>query len=314
MNYFRHIAIIVILLATTQAYADRLVLKEETFVKGPTVYLRDVAEIEGALAQSLGDIEIVSAATPGDYRRVNAALVASRIRSAGMEADAIEIAGPDIVRATTLHRDLSKAEMAESLRRHIEREMPWHPDDTEVMVPLPVQDIVTRDGLLEIAWKASPQYGYVGGGAFRGEIYVDGQLERSLTMRANVETYVDVVVARRDISRGQPVSGADIELRKESMSKLASGVLTQLDEASGMIAQRTIFAGQTISARSVQPRIAVKRNQLVTVEFTAGGLHVQDQVKVMHDARVGDLVLCQNPKSKEEIQGVVRSDGVIVIP
>ncbi len=309
-----HHSVVLALMLTASVHADRLVLKEESYVKGPTVYLRDIAELDGAYAETLADIEIISAANPGDYRRVNAALVASRVRSAGVGLEAIEIAGPEMVRATTLHRDVPKEELAASLRSYIEREMPWHPEDTEVSVPLPTQDVVTRDGLLEIAWRPSPQYAYVGGGAFRGEIYIDGQLERSLTMRANVETYVDVVVARRDISRGQPVSGADIEFRKQAMSTMPSGALTATDEAIGMVAQRTIFTGQVISARSVQPRIAVKRNQLVTVEFTAGGLHVQDQVKIMHDARVGDLVRCQNPKSKEEFQGIVRADGVIVLP
>ena len=66
--------------------ADSLTLHEEAYVKGPKVYLGDVADIEGENAVDLAMVEVASAALPGASKRLNAALVASRIRHAGRAA------------------------------------------------------------------------------------------------------------------------------------------------------------------------------------------------------------------------------------
>ena len=61
------------------ARADTITLKEAVYVKGPKVLLGDVAVVEGLDADYLRTIEIVPAAAPGSARRLNAALVRTRL-------------------------------------------------------------------------------------------------------------------------------------------------------------------------------------------------------------------------------------------
>jgi len=295
------------------ASADTIVLKEEAYVKGPVVLLGDVAEIDGDNKEFLEVVEVAPAALPGDCRRVNAALVMSRVRNAGVSLDGLEVTGARIVRATTLHRDVPAAQIAENLRAFVEAAMPWDPLDTEIDVVPPAKDLVVPDGKIEMTWRPSPQYQYLGAGTFRGTLSVDGQVQASLNCRVTVESYGDVVVARADIPRGKLVGAADLVTEKYRLSDLKAGSFQSPEDLVGLVARATIFPGQVITAQKVRPRIVIKRNQIVTVEARIGRLLLQTRARARADACLGDLVVCVNLDSKEEFQGVVRKDGVVSV-
>tara|TARA_R110001592_G_scaffold42248_4_gene137271 strand:- start:748 stop:1653 length:906 start_codon:yes stop_codon:yes gene_type:complete len=292
--------------------AEVLQLKEEAYIKGPNVYLGDLVEVdEGELADRLATLEISPAARPGDSKNFNASLVEARIKTAGLEGVSVEGSGK--VRATTMHIDISKEMMAASLHDHIEMEMPWDPENTEVDIPLPVSDLVAPEGDMEIRWRSNPQYRYAGSGAFRGEVIIDGKLFRTVTMRANVESYSEIVVAATDIPRGRPVMPAHLEMQMTAVSRAPTGSFTRIEDVVGQIAKKTIFPGQPVTSRSVEAKRLIQRNQMVPVEVRSGTIHIQHRAKAMMDGRAGDIIICSNPATKEEFQGIVRADGVVEV-
>jgi flagella basal body P-ring formation protein FlgA len=289
-----------------------LELKEEAYIKGPKVMLSDLVKVEeGALADRLASVEISTAAQPGDSKNLHASMVEARLRTAGLEG--VSLTGTDRVRATTMHIDISKEMLAASLRDHIELEMPWDPTNTEVDIPLPTSDLKAPEGEMAIAWRSNPQYRYVGSGAFRGEVMIDGEVYRTVTMRANVESYQEIVVAATDIPRGRPVMPSHLELQMTAVSRMPRGALLNISDAVGLLARKTIFPGQPVTSRNVEARKLIKRNQMVPVEVFNGALQIQYRAKAMMDGRAGDYIVCANPATKEEFQGVVRHDGVVEV-
>lgn len=312
---FRALAgtLLTVLILACVAHADTITIKDEVYVRGPKVLLSDVADFEGLQAEALGAIELGTAPMPGGSKQLNASLIESRIRAAGYDNEEVEVTGSRQVRAHMLSLEVSRAQLAESLRAHILASIPWDPADTRIEVPMPMADVVVPDGDLEVVWDVSPAYRYIGPGAFRATILVDGQVEKSLSMRANVETFADVVVAKRDIPRGRPVSPGDVELRKESLSRQKAGAVTRLEDAVGLVSKRTLFPGQVLSQRDIEYPVAVKRNQFVSVELRTGGLKLSTRAQAKHDARVGDLVTCVNQNSDEQFQGIVQNDGTVLV-
>lgn len=296
------------------AAAGTLVLRDEAYVKGPQVLLGEVADIEGELASVLKEIDLGTAALPGDSKRLNAALVESRIRNAGVDLASIEVKGAPAVRATTMHLEINADMLANSLREFIEASMPWDPANTEIDILPNVADFRVPDGEVSFDWQANPQYRYLGQGAFRGAVIVDGQTQKRFTMKASIESYGDVVVARTDIPRGQILSANLLEVQKRALSKIEAGTFAHPAEVEGCVTRTTLFPGQELTARKVQPRILVKRNQLVAVEIQTGALRVQSQARALVPGAAGDVILCQNLSSKQEFQAVVRKDGVAVVP
>lgn len=295
------------------AQADTITIKDEVYVSGPKVLLRDVADFEGEKAEALASIELSTAPMPGGSKQLNAALIESRIRSAGYDVETVQVKGARNVRAHMLSLEVSREQLAESLRTHILSAMPWDPVDTRIDVPLPMSDVVVPDGDLHVAWDVSPSYRYLGAGAFRGTVSVDGRVEKMLSMRATVETYADVVVATRDIQRGRPVSVSDVELRKEPLSRQKRGAVTRLDDVVGLVSRRTIFPGQLVTQRDIEQPLAVRRNQSVAVTLLTGAMKLSTRAQATHDARVGDAVICVNPNSEERFQGVVQADGTVLV-
>jgi flagella basal body P-ring formation protein FlgA len=294
-------------------WSDSLVLKDEVFVKGPKVLLGDLVEIHGETIQGLADIEVTSAALPGAYKQINASLISSRIRSAGHKLDDFSLEGSSQVRANTLATEVSRHAIGESLRQFIQQEMPWEPTQTDIDIPDLNQDYMVPDGRLEITWRANPQYRYLGHGTFRCGLRVDGEIRKTFYMKANVESYGTVLLAANDITRGQFLSVNDLETRRQARSAMPAGALTDPKGVVGLLATKTLYSGQVLTRRHVEARKLIKRNQLVPVELKSGTLKVRSQAKALMDARAGDILVCANPRTREQFQGIVRSDGVVEV-
>lgn len=297
------------LLLTGLAHADVLTLKEEAYVKGPKVLLGEIADIEGEDKELLGAIELGDAAQPGSQKKLNAALVQARLKSAGVPD--VELHGALAVTATTLHSELGRMEIAQSLENHIRDTMPWDQQRTQIEVAPANFDITLPEGQVDLAWSAQPGFEYVGTGAFKGELMVDGKPQRTINMRAKIEPYVTVMVATRDIMRGMPVGPADMEPREMPLTAAPQGAITDPQRALGLIARKTIFPGQFLSQRDLQERVAVQRNQLVDVIARSGSVTLKGRAKAAMDGRVGDTIILVNPESNAQMQGTVMPDGSV---
>lgn len=302
------------LLAVAQAHASIVVtLREQAYVKGPQVALRDVADIEGDDAGALYGLEIMPAAPPGNVRRIHASLLRSRLVTSGYEPHEFEIAGADSVNATTLHVELSREMVAEDLRRFIQSEMPWDSTEATIDVTPPPNNLMLPEGDLTLEWNPSPLYRYLGQGTIRGEAIVDGEVRDAFYCKVDVQAYGDVVVAAKDIPRGSVISRNDLTLEKRALSTMRNGYFRDPAELVGMVARSTIFPDTVLTSRHAMPRRIIRRNQVVTVEVKKGSLVVRDRAVAMGNAAAGDLLICRRTDSREEFQGIVREDGVIVV-
>lgn len=302
-----------ILGAACWAQAETITLKEQVYVKGPKVLLGDLAIVEGPDADYLRTIEIGPAAAPGGTRRLNAALVRARLVAGGVEESDVEVRGSRNVSATTLHLKITRGMLSEALREFIRREMPWEPDATRIDVLPPPSDYLVSDGEVDFRWVPNPQYRYLGMGSFRGEILVDGQVEKTFYTKASIATYQPVVVAASSIRRGDPLSAANLRLENRELSTLRGASFFSLEDVRGYVAKSTIMQGQVVSPRKVAPPVLVKRNQLIAVETTVGALTIRGQARALSQAAAGDLVKAMNLRSKEEFVGILRADGVLVV-
>jgi flagella basal body P-ring formation protein FlgA len=302
-----------VLLLPVAAWAGSVTLKANPYVKGPTICLGDIAEINAENAERLSRIELGPAALPGSVKRLDAAVVTARIEHAGLALDALELEGADAIHVTTLHLEVSGRMLAEDLRAHILATMPWDPKDTLVEVDPPSGDFVLPDGDVSIRWHPSSQFNYLGSGVFRGELCVDGQTQKTVLCRAHIETYGDVVVAVVDIPRGEPIRPADLALEKKPRSSLRGAPFGEPSGLDGYVAGSTLYPGQVITRQQVKPRRIIKRNQIVAIELRRGGLVVRSRAKAKNDACEGDVLRCQNLESKEEFEGIVQKDGLVAL-
>jgi len=302
-----------VLLCVASAQADTITLRAESFVKGPTILLGDIADIEGERADLLSAIEVGPAAQPATAKRFNVAMLGSRLKTAGFDPVSVEIKGATNVSVTTMSNEIPRGALVESLRDYVLASMPWKPEDADIDIPQPFDDIVVPDGAVAINWRANPQYRFIGSGGFRGDITVDGKVERTVMLRANINAYGEVLIAKSEIQRGTVARADSFEVRKELLGTGGMDRISDPAMVAGQIAKKTVFPGQPVKSGDFEAARVVKRNQLVNVETRAGALLIQSQAVAMNDARIGDVLLCSNPGSKEQFQGIVRRDGTVVV-
>lgn len=290
---------------------DRVSLREEVFVKGPKVVLGDIAEVRGDNAAYLASIEVGQAATPANSTVVNIALVKSKLNAAGITGVTVE--GAPRVTARTMYLDITKGMVSDALREFIEIEMPWQIDATTIEIAPPSQDFVVPDGDVEFRFRRNPQYAFLGAGLFQGDVLVDGKIARSFNARAAIESYGDVIVAATDIERGQSISPSDLRLEKRAMSNLDRGAFFDVQDVVGGVAKSSIFEGELITARKIRPATLIQRGSLVPVEARLGALTVSTRAKALSEGAAGQVVRVLNLESGQELAGVVRDDGVVVV-
>lgn len=296
------------------APGDTLTLREQAFVQGPEVRLGDVADITGANAEVLAAITLSPAPQPGQSKRLQSSLIQARLRRAGVDPAGVELRGARQVEATTLWQEVGRRQLAASLGDHIRETMPWSEEDTLVEIPLPLEDVVVPEGLLEIEWRPAPGYRMVGDGAFQGVVRVDGRQERTLLVKARIEPHTDVLVTVTDLPRGRMIGPADLQVQRVPVSQAPLGALSDLSDALGQVAQRNVFPGQVLTNRSMAKPVLIRRNQPVSFVTSSGAVRVQGRAIAVSDARAGDVAQLRGMDSKEVFQGIVQSDGTVLVP
>lgn len=300
--------------AGAQSDSAKVTLKEESYISGSKVFLGDIANIEGPHAAALARVELCSAPQPGASKRVDASLLVSRLRYVGFRDEEVAIEGPDQTRVTTMHLEVTADMLEEELMRYLEDAMPWDTANTVVEASAPPRLVVVPDGEVSFRWNAHPQYRFMGQGTIKGEILVDGSLEETVNCKANIEPYIDVLIAARGVKRGQPLRGMQLRRERRAYTQFREEPFTDPAQLAGYMARTDIRAGEVITSRDVAPLEVIQRNQVVAVEVVSGSLRVRSRARALRDGAAGDVLVLENPETRERLQGIVQRDGTVVIP
>ncbi|MCG7927065.1 MAG: flagellar basal body P-ring formation protein FlgA [Candidatus Thiodiazotropha taylori] len=135
----------------------------------------------------------------------------------------------------------------------------------------------------------------------------------SIYISANVSIESPVVVAVRDLARGQAITGKDLKIKISDTSHLLRGYFETIDEVVGQTSKRTIRRGQVVTPSMLVVRKTIKRGDQVTIVAGAGGIQVRMQGKAMKQGNPGDLITVMNTKSKKQVEARVVSKGLVMV-
>jgi flagella basal body P-ring formation protein FlgA len=292
-------------------YAEDIMIKSEAEVSGDVVMLGDI--LEGIDNHSINEIPLFPAPKPGYARTVPNSLILSKLKQAGIDSEKMQIdeAGQSIVKRTTTV--ISKEVLAESLRHYIQGQIPWDIQQTRIEIYPPAEDLVLPEGDVEISWKPSSSYRYLGSGVFRGTIRIEGKVQKTVICRVLIETQGLLVVAVRDIPRGKLIFEKDVSVHQTSLSRNTGGAVWDLNSVVGMSAKKFIPSGSSICLEDLESPVIIKRNQLVPVEYAQGCISISAKVKALSDARIGEHVRCMYLDSEQTFDAIVQPDGTVKV-
>ena len=122
-----------------------------------------------------------------------------------------------------------------------------------------------------------------------------------------------VLLAQRDIKRGEPVRSSDFASSLVDCQSLKRETVNYISEK--MVYQLTcnLKAGEALPAKRLKPFRMIKRGELVHVVLQQGGIKVSTRGLAMGNGALQDIITVKNPTSKKYYQARVVAPGEVVV-
>jgi flagella basal body P-ring formation protein FlgA len=115
----------------------------------------------------------------------------------------------------------------------------------------------------------------------------------------------DSLVATRTI-RAQSILGPDDLVL---VAAAIPGALTSTEDALGLEARVSIYAGRPIRPSDLGPPSVIDRNQIVPLVFATGGLNILTEGRALDRGGIGDIIRIMNIGSRATVTGRISGDG-----
>jgi flagella basal body P-ring formation protein FlgA len=119
----------------------------------------------------------------------------------------------------------------------------------------------------------------------------------------------ETLVTTRNIRANAILSSADLAV----VDRQIPGMLSSKDQAVGLEARVSLYAGRPIRPDDLGPPALVDRNQIVPLLYRRGNLTIATDGRALERGAVGDILRLINLGSRSTVTGVVQADGTVVV-
>jgi flagella basal body P-ring formation protein FlgA len=139
-----------------------------------------------------------------------------------------------------------------------------------------------------------------------------GKLKRVLRVPARLLIEGRVVVATRDLNRGQRIQASDLALEWRDLASVTGNAANQ-DDLIGRLLRTPVKAGRVMISSMLETENLVKMGDRVRVIVSGNGLKISGFGIARQNGQKGETIRILNPDSKREIYGVVTSDQLVEV-
>ena len=132
-----------------------------------------------------------------------------------------------------------------------------------------------------------------------------------LHLPVTIRLFDDVLVTRGPVSRGAAIEPERLQTRKQEVSRFGSGYYRPGDPVDRLQARRDLPAGTAITARNVEPRLAVRSGEQVTIRLSIRGLDIKSRGKALQSGPVGKVIRVRNAQSGRVVEGEITAPGQV---
>lgn len=123
----------------------------------------------------------------------------------------------------------------------------------------------------------------------------------------------EILVSTRPLQRGEIVTAKDLQLEQRSLAALRNNYLIDPSLAIGKRIKRNLPTGAALTASILISPSLIKRGEQVTVFIESAGIQVRASAKAVMDGALGETIRVRNTTSKQLVEGIVVSRGVIQV-
>jgi flagella basal body P-ring formation protein FlgA len=295
------------------AAGDRIDVRADAIVSGDVVRLRDVANLDGNAAGALGDVVLSHAPGAGEARTLDGGTILQALRRAGLDADAVTYSIPPLVRVRRAAQDVPEAAVRQALEGFLADALGQGAEDASLRtVELPGA-IRVPEGAYTVRVLPPPGVALVGRVRLELEFAVADRPVKTVWVTADIARFGRLVVARRNVARGEVLAASDLDVDRRDLSQLPRDLVSEPTEAVGKIARTALLPYAPIRNDQLSVPPTVHRGDAVLLVAERGALRITAPGEVKEDAGRGERVRIVNRASRKELIGRVRDAGTVVV-
>lgn len=289
-----------------EAWADVrtcIMIKEEAWIKGEKIYLKDIAGIEGTarLQERLGAIYLGYAPGPAGHRTLKGSWIESKIRSKRwLPADtAVNI--PESVMISRTWQSIRDEKFSALFNGYIAKQLKAREGDFRVGRFKVVGNGPFPDGKISVELVRHADGRLLGYVSLTAIVRVDGKVERRVVLSGWVDRFENVLCTSRSLKRSSIITEDDICMKRRNISRLPSSVLTSIREVVGKRVRRNLKSDTVMLANMVEEPPLIKRGDRVTIVAESPNLLVTTLGIARNKGGLGDQIRVKNCMNRKEI-------------
>jgi flagella basal body P-ring formation protein FlgA len=291
----------------------RVTVRPETTISGDTIRLGDIAMLEGADTDELAALSLGSAPAADESRTLDGAAVLEAVRRQAGGLDGITYTIPRTVRVRRAMQEVPERVVRAAVERFLADTFGAAAADAvirdvELSAPLRVPA-----GSYETRIVPPPGVAPLGRVRLELEIVMDDHRVKSTWVSADIALNGYVVVARRPIARGEKLAAEDLTLDRCDLSRAGRGVVSELADATGLVAQVPLAPFAPIKREQLAAPAAVHRGDAVLLVAERGPLRITAAGEAREDAGIGQQVRVVNRMSRKDLIGHVVDGNTVAV-
>lgn len=285
-------------------------------VSGPEIELFELADVMGddsQLIELLNQFKISSAPLPGAIRRVHLSTIIAQLKNASLLPNYVKFNGPDSIIVSTKGRLVEGEELILLAQNYIMEQMIWKPEEVTFEYDRLPPEIVVPEG--NYNYTISP----ISNTFFRGTVQLDIALHvnhkvfQRVPVVLTVRVFKEVVIANRQIFRGELFDEKDLIIRKREVTRYAGNFITEKSAVIGKRATQYISQNQIIVERMIAKPPVIQRAKEVTIVLNKPGMQLTTKGVALENGFEGETIRVKNINSNKTINAKVIDATTVVV-
>ena len=296
-------------------------LKESVSLPEKEVTLGDIADLscsDADLLNKLHNVFIGNTPLPGNVRKIEKNIIASRLLDAGISPNEVSFGRNDFTMISVESITMTGDEILQTAKEYVISKLAYSEGNEEIVVEAekPPNDIMLPlgGGIMRIAVSQVNENKSSGRVQIVVRIYLDEKQYHKIPMYFTIRRYEDIVVASRKINRNDILTANDICIKRIETTNMPG--FTTIDSVEPLLGKRilyTIPVGKPITQNMVDDPAVIKKGEIVKILVKIGNLSILTKGVAKEDGYRGRAIKVMNLDTKKELYGEVKDDCTVKI-
>jgi flagella basal body P-ring formation protein FlgA len=310
------IAAVLLVLVATAAAAQSAVtirLKDLAEVKGDTILVSHLAQVEAAvpeMAAVIGDLRVADAPAINSTATITAAQVRTALDALALDMSRVSFEGPERVRVSRTGRIVTAEALKSAVREHVVERTGVTGEDLILEFIRVPNAFAVAEGELTYTIVPVSNNRYSGYQVFSVCARVDGIETETVRVTVKIRIFREVAVTVRRLMRDEVIADEHVRLERREVTSSVGSYYMSLAVVVGKRATRSVSAGVVLTDVMVGDPLAVRRDD-VTARARDGAVRVRTKCIALADGCVGESIDVMNNDSKKVIRARVVAPSVV---